>query len=481
MGFNFFNINRMIARKIAYNVVFNTFAKSLSTALALVGIGFITRYLGEGGFGDYATVLAFFAFFSAIADLGLYSVATREISRDGAKADKIIGNVFALRIIISLVVLALTPILISFLPYAENVKIGVMLSAVAFVFSSSYMVLNGVFQKNLAMDKVAMAELLGKIIQVGVIILAVNSDLGFKTIVLAMVLAMISNFVLVFLLSRKYLRFKLQFDFDYWKKFLKMSIPMGASVIITFLYFKMDTILLSILRESEDVGIYNVGYKIIETITFFPSMIVGLTLPLTSKYIFSNKKKFQKISDKTFKIFVLLIVPIAIGIFLLANDIIGLIGGEGFSESANVLRVLVFALLFIFFGNFFNNILLAGNLQKKLMKALIFCAVFNIVANLIFIPIYSYMGSAVISVITEGLVVTLTSIIAFKQLGYRPKDSGVLKFILSGAIMALFLCVFRELNFFLLIILSGVVYFIALYLTRAITKEEILMVMKKQV
>ena len=35
-----------IARKIAYNVVFVATAKVLSTFLALVGIGFITRYLG---------------------------------------------------------------------------------------------------------------------------------------------------------------------------------------------------------------------------------------------------------------------------------------------------------------------------------------------------------------------------------------------------------------------------------------------------
>lgn len=472
----------MVARKIAYNVVFNTMAKTFSTALALVGIGFITRYLGESGFGDYATVLAFFAFFSAIADLGLYSIATREISRNEKEAENIIGNVFSLRIIISIAVLALTPILIGFLPYEDNLKIGIMLSAVAFVFSSSYMVLNGIFQKHLAMDKVAIAELIGKVIQVGVIGLAVKFDLGFKIVVLAMVLAMVSNFVLVLLLSRRYLKFRLKFDFHYWKKFLKMSLPMGISVIITFFYFKMDTILLSVMQESRDVGIYNAGYKIIETMTFFPSMIVGLTLPLTSKYIFSNKEKFQKISDKTFKIFVLLIVPIAVGALFLADEIIEIIGGgNGFEESANVLRVLIFALMFVFFGNFFNNILIAGNLQKRLMKALFFCAVFNVGANLIFIPLYSYMGSAIISVITEGLVVIFTSYIAFKYLEYKPKDVGVMRFIAAGAIMALFLYIFSDLNFFLLAALSAIVYFIALYFTKAIQKEELMMIIKKEV
>ena len=69
----------VIARKIAYNVLVSSVSKILSTALALAAIGFIARR-GTGEFGDYATVLAFLSFFSAVSDLGLYQFSTREIS-----------------------------------------------------------------------------------------------------------------------------------------------------------------------------------------------------------------------------------------------------------------------------------------------------------------------------------------------------------------------------------------------------------------
>jgi O-antigen/teichoic acid export membrane protein len=88
-------------RKIAYNVVFSATAKMAGTVLALIGIGFITRYLGKDGFGDYSTVLAFFFFFGALADLGLYSISTREISRPGSNEEEILGNVFSIRLIAS--------------------------------------------------------------------------------------------------------------------------------------------------------------------------------------------------------------------------------------------------------------------------------------------------------------------------------------------------------------------------------------------
>lgn len=471
----------MIARKIAYNVAFNTTAKILSTILALVAIGFITRYLGKEGFGNYATVLAFFSFFGALADLGLSSVSAREISRKRADEKKIMGNVFAFRMISSLFVFLLAPVIIIFLPYSQEVKAGIMLSAMAFLFSSSYMTLNGIFQKNLAMDKVMAAELFGKVVQVGFIILAVKKDWGFIVIVFSLALCMLINFILVFLLSRRYLKFKLKIDFAYWKKFLKMSFPMGISVMITFMYFKMDTILLSVIKSGVDVGIYNVAYKIIENITFFPAMIIGLILPLMSRYIFSDRKKFESVSNKTFKIFCILTIPLVIGALFLAEKIVGLISGAGFMESANVLRILIFALVFIFFGHFFNSILLAGNLQEKLMKALSFCAVFNIGANLIIIPRYSYTGAAATSVFTEMLVVALTFYLTAKYLNYRPRIKKWKGFLFSGLAMAAFLFIFQGLGLFFLTIGSSAVYFIFLWLTKVISKKEILSVVGRDI
>lgn len=467
----------ILAQKIAYNVAFNTVTKILSTVLALVSIGFITRYLGRDGFGDYATVLAFFSFFSAMLDLGLYSVATREISRKNADEKKIMGNVFALRIVASSLVVIIAPILVFFLPYSQEVKTGILLVAVAYMMASSYMVLNGIFQKNLRMDKVAITELFGKAIQVAFIIIAVRNNWGFTAIILSLLINMVFAFVVVLFLSRRYVKFLPIFDFVYWKKFLKMSFPMGASALITFLYFKMDTILLSLLKGSEEVGIYNMAYKILENITFFPAMIVGLVLPLFSMYIFSNKKSFRKIADKTYKVFFLIVIPLIVGVLFLAEDIIYIIGGNDFLISANVLRILVFALAFIFYGNFFNSILLSANLQKMLMKILTVCAVFNITLNLILIPKFSYMGAAGVSVVTEMLVVLLTAYFTAKKVNYTPSIKGFGRIIFSGLVMTVFLYLFKNNGFIFLAGGSSLVYVIFLWLSQAVTLKEIRVLM----
>jgi O-antigen/teichoic acid export membrane protein len=470
----------VIARKIAYNVFISSVAKVLSTILALVSIGFITRYLGREGFGEYATVLAFLSFFAAISDLGLYYITTREISREGADEEKILGNIFSIRLISSLTVFIISPVVVWFFAYPAEVKMGIIIAAASYIFSSGYQILNGVFQKNLAMDKVALGELAGKIVQVITIIAVVKAELGFNWIISSLLLNMIVNFLIIYFLAKKYVRIHLRFDFDYWKIFLKESMPMGIATIITFIYFKMDTILLSVMKSSADVGIYNAAYKVLENITFFPAMIAGLVMPIMAHSIFTHRARFVHIADKTFKVFVVLVVPLVIGTLFLADKVISLVGGSGFAEAGQVLRILVFALAFIFFGQFFNTILIVGNLQKRLMWTLSLAAIANVILNLLFIPRFSYIAAAYVSVLTEFLVVVLTAYMAAKKLKYVPKMEKISGVVLAGALMAICLHVFNNINFLILAIISSGVYFVALWLFKTLKASEIASLISKQ-
>lgn len=463
-----------IARKIAYNAVISTIAKIISTILALVGIGMITRYLGVEGFGKYATILAFFGFFIALADLGLYSVATREISRKNADAKKVMGAIFSLRVIVSTIVAVLSPLLLIFLPYENDVKLGIFLVSISFVFASSYGLLNGIFQKNLIMDRVALTELCGKVIQVSVIYYAMQADKGLTMIIMALLLSMLFNFIVLFILSRRYVPFVLHIDIPYWRKFLRLSLPMGVATFVTFLYIKMDTIILSIVGTQEEVGIYNAAYKIVDTLAFFPAMIIGLMLPLLSLFIFSDRKKFARIADKTMKVFILMVVPIIIATLFMADFIMLVIGGGAFEDSVVVLRILIFASALIFFGHFYNNVLLAGNQQKRLMIALIIAAILNVTANIIFIPHFSYMASAIISVGTELFVVTAGAILSYQYLQYKPRLSFLWRIFIAGGFMIVAFILARDLHALIAGCIAVIVYLLCIIMFRAVSRKELM-------
>lgn len=464
-----------LARKIAYNVVLNSFLKVFSTvALSLFSVRLITQYLGQDGFGKYATVLAFFAFFSALADLGLGTVTAREISREGAEESHILGNVITLRLLVSLALILVSPLVIFFFDYPADLEVGIFIAALAILFSTFSLVLNGIFQKNLAMDRVAMVEFLGKIIQVALVVLVVKEDWGFLPIAATLLASLSFNAVTAFILSRRYATFRLRFDTAFWKTFLKESWPMGMTAIITFAYFKMDTILLSVLQSSAHVGIYNVAYKILENLIFFPAMLAGLILPLLSRFIFTDRARFEEIADKTFKVFWIIIIPLVIGTFLLAQDIITIVSGSGFQESVMVLRILVFSLACIFFGHYFNMLLLVGNAQKRLMQTLLIAAAFNLTLNAFLIPRYSYLGSAVTAVATELLVVFLTAFLTRKYVRYVPSFESFWKIALSGVVMATVVFFLEPVSFFLAGFSGVAAYFGSLWMIRAITPEEVM-------
>lgn len=475
-----------LVSKIAYNTAVSTGARVIGVALSLVGIGFIARYLGQEGFGSYALILAFLAIFNILADLGLYTLMTREISRPNADEKKIASNIFTLRIAVLLVFLSLAFILVWLFPYPLQVKIGVAIGAVAFLFLSASQVLMGIFQKYLRTDRAALAEVVGRAIQLGLVIFFIHLDLGLLVILVALIVSAISIFILNFFFARKYIPLCLAFDFSYWKKLLKVALPIAISIVFVLIYFKIDSIFLSlgfINRSSvspiSDVGIYNIAYKVLEGLIFFPAMFVGLIMPLLSKFAFSNRNQFKKIFQKTLDILIIFIVPVIIGLLILSLPIVTLIGGKEFNVSAPVLQILAFAIGIIFLGNLFGHGIIA--LDKQKIGAWIYFGgmIFNVVANLIFIPKYSYLGAAATTVFTEFLVTALLLYLIYKTINYFPSFKIVFKVAFAGIVMGGFLYYFQSWNLFLLIGLGGIIYIAIFYLIKGITKEEVLMLVRR--
>ena len=476
-----------LVRKIAYNTIVSTGARLIGVALSLINIGLIARYLGKEGFGSYSLILAFLYVFDNLADLGLYSLMVREISKPGADEKKVASNIFTIRIIALLVFLSIASIMIWFFPYSHQVKTGTLIAAVSFLFLSIGQVLMGIFQKYLRTDRAAVADVVGRIVQLIFVVLFIKFSAGLYGIILALILGCFINFVLLFIFARKHVLFGLEFDFPYWKKIIKATLPIAASIVLTLIYFKIDSIFLSIPiinRYSpspiSDVGIYGIAYKILEGLIFFPAMFVGLIMPLLSGSAFVEPEKFKKVFQKALDVLVLFIVPLIIGLLMLSLPIVILVGGKDFSGSAPVLSVLSFAIGLIFLGNLFGNSIIA--LDKQKIGAWIYFGgmIFNITTNLIFIPKYRYVGAAATTLATEFLVTVLMLFLISKTINYFPRFN-IIKPLIAGAIMAGFLYLAKEWNIILLVGLGLAVYGIVLYLIKGIKKEEILLLLKKEI
>ncbi len=468
-----------LTQKIAYNAFFSAGARVIETVLAFVIMMLVVGYLGEGGFGDYIIVITFVYIFSVFADLGLYSIVVREISRDGADEKKIISNAFTLRLTAGIFIFSFAYFTSLFFPYSSSVQFGIAVAAFGFWMLSNTQVLMGLFQKHLAMDKIAIAEIAGRVVQLFLVWLFVIYDFGFLYIILAIFFSALVNFIFVTRFASKYVKIKLEFDFQFWKKLLIQSYPLAISAILVLIYFKLDTIFLSVMKTSEAVGIYGLSYKILENLIFFPAMIVGLTMPIMSKYIFTNRDKFKSVVQRTLNFLIIAFVPIAFGVVMTSDKIIKLFSDDGFRDSPMVLNILIIALGFIFLGALFSNVLIAANRQKRLAQIYFVGMIFNVITNIIFIPKYSYFGAAATTVATELLVTALMIGVIYKTVKFIPSFKVLFKALLASFLMALTLFYFSHLNIFFLAFIGAAVYVPVIYFIGGVSKEEIRKLMGK--
>ena len=429
-----------LVRKIAYNTVVSTGARLIGVALSLISIGLIARYLGNDGFGSYSLILAFLYIFDSFADLGLYSLMVREISKSEIDEKKVVSNIFTIRIIALLVFIGIASIVVWFFPYPIEVKIGTMIAGVSFLFLSMGQVLMGIFQKYLRTDRSALADVVARIVQLALIIICVKIGVGFYNVLSVLVVSCFINFILLFISARKHIKFSLEFDLPYWKQIIKTTFPIAVSIVLTLIYFKIDSIFLSLSAINKyspnlmsDVGIYGIAYKILEGLIFFPAMFVGLIMPLLSNSAFTDKEKFKRVFQKTLDILIIFIIPLIIGLLMLSLPIVILVGGSNFSASAPVLNILALAVGLIFLGNLFGSSIIALNKQKLGAWIYFIGMIFNIIINLIFIPRYRYVGAAWTTTATEFLVTMAMIILIYKTIHYLPKFR-IIKPLIAGAI-----------------------------------------------
>ncbi|MDX1535326.1 MAG: flippase, partial [Candidatus Spechtbacterales bacterium] len=296
----------------------------------------------------------------------------------------------------------------------------------------------GVFQKYIQIYKAAIAEVLGRAVQLGLVwyFFQNNSELLF--FLSALIVGSFVIFITNFIFARRLVRFNLKTSLKEWKRIIKTTYPIAVSLVFTLLYFKLDTILLSIMKSQEDVGIYNAAYKVLETIIFFPAAFIGLMLPRLSEYIKESKEKFSDLLSSLNDIMTISALPVVVGGFLVSESMVYLIGGSEFLLASAPLQVLFFAIGIIFYGTLYGNTVIALGIQKKAMWAYFWGFALNFIANLVFIPKYSYMGAAWTTLITEIFVTAYLLWIIKKEVNFVFSIKTTIKAVFATALMGLF-------------------------------------------
>lgn len=477
-----------LSGKVAKNTLIQLIGKVVSTALGLLSLALITRYLGQSGYGQYTTILNFLTIFAVFADFGLTLVTVQMISgiNDEKKESGILSNILGFRLISILLFLAISPLVLFFVPYSQNIKTGILLSAPYFIFPALSQVIIGLLQKRLKMGRAVLAEVLSRIILIASIAIVWYFQAGLNGIILATVVSGASSFIFHYIFASKLAHLRLSFDFSLWKEIIKRSWPLAITIALNLLYLRTDIVFLSIFRSDGEVGLYGAAYKVIDVLTTIPFMFAGLILPIISTaWIEKRSHYFKNVLQKSFNFMAISALPLVAGGVLLSEPIMVAVAGNEFAGSGPLLSLLIIAVGFIFLGTVFSHAVIAVDKQKKLIPYYLFTSVTSIIGYLILIPRYSGFGAAGITIYSEALVAIFSGYFVFKYSGFYPKLKIFLKALLATLAMSLIIIYAPDnfktgyLGLIGLIFFSSIVYGLVLFALGGIDINDIKTIFKK--
>lgn len=199
---------------------------------------------------------------------------------------------------------------------------------------------------------------------------------------------------------------------------IKTASPLLFSGLFMYLLNYTNVILLGIMTNEEQVGIYNIAYKI-GSIGFL--VIVSVSTIITPKmaelYGQGNISQLKKLTHNATRLIAVLSLPIVLGLILFSNFILSFFGNEVVAGSTTLIIIAIGVLFSAISGNV-DQILNMTENQTILRNITIFSFLINLILSYMLIPNYGIEGAAAASLITNVLINILCLYYIKKRLGF---------------------------------------------------------------
>lgn len=465
--------------RIAKNTLSLFSAKVVEAVLGALLAILIARMLGVSNYGQYSFVLALTAMAAIFTDLGYETLLVRDVARYKEKANRYLVNILVIRFFISIGIFVFLVSLVNILNFPPEMKYivylfsgNILLVSFARVFKCLYIA----FEK---MEYYAYALISVDIIGFSLSIVALELGGGLISIGYIFLFKGVVDVAISFFICRKrFLKPKFEVDKSFFRTTILIALPMSITSFLTLMYVRLDTLMLTAMKGYEIVGWYNASYNLVLGLKPIPQLLMNVVLPIMAVNFIQSKQLLGKIYERTFKYLLILGLPISFGIFFLAGKIIVFVYGPTYSASVVLLQVLAWDVIIMFLVQCISYVLISMDKQNILVVTSGVTVGINFVLNLILIPGYGAFGSGMATIICEFILLG----ICFYIVGVQLKSFKIALVVVRPAIacgaMGIFLFAFHWLNLAVLIAGGALVYFLGLYVTRAITKDELITMRK---
>jgi len=441
----------------------------LSLFLAII----LARYLGVEGYGNFSFIMAFVGFFAVFGNLGLGIYTVKEVSSNKKLTGIFFGNGLVLNIFLAFIVGSLMVGTSNMLYVDNNFLHAIYLMGLSYIFCQVGSFFNSFFIAHENMVYVFVMELAHKISLFVLCAACVFLKLDFIYIAGAYVIASIVYLTCTLGFTLKFFEIKISSELDDYICMLKNSFPYGLSAIALVVYFSADIMILSFFKNNEVVGIYSAAYKLFISLGIISSIYLGAVFPVLSRLFKESPAGLKKAYDKTFKFLLIIGVPLSFGGIILSKKIIVFIYDAPFLSAFVPFSILTSIVAINFFNAFFGHFLAAIGKVGDNLKYLSLACFTNIILNLILIPKFGYIGSALSTVVSE-LIFFIWAFNYLKKKGYFFMPGKLLgKIFVFSLIMSGILALISGLNVIVLIAMGALIYLTLIWVTKTVDTDDL--------
>jgi O-antigen/teichoic acid export membrane protein len=209
------------------------------------------------------------------------------------------------------------------------------------------------------------------------------------------------------------------------------------------MYFRQDILLLRwLLQSDEEVGLYAGAYRLLDTFTFVAGSLGMAFLPAATVAWQQSTATLRSLCQRILLLAFTLSIPLAVGLWFRAGDILHLLFGPQFAGSIPAARILVWTLVFFFANPIVGSTLIAGRRQAIPALAVGVGVLVNAGLNVLLIPRLGIVGAAWATLVTEALLFVIQTFSVLRMIAVLNPLAPILRPLVASLGMAgvLWLC-----------------------------------------
>jgi polysaccharide transporter, PST family len=372
----------------------------------VVGV-MVVRYLGPTQFGAFSYALALYGLFNIISNLGLdYLVVSEVALSTGVKTEEeILGTAFMLKVAASIVT-TLSAVGYAWITRPNDtiiIAIVAMLSVAS--IAQGFDVVDYFFQAKTLSRLTVIPQLIVFLLTIATRALAVVLKCSLLTFGVIAALEIVATEIAFAYIYFHHYRNIIRWTFNSRRalSLLKASWPLTIAGLLITIYMRTDQILLGTLSTKAVVGQYSAAVKLSEIWYSIPMIISASVMPRLLKHKEERPGMYYSRLARLYQYMAALSIVLALSVSLFGKYIILLFFGAAYMPAINILAVHIWTGPFVFLGVISGQQLIHEKLTQITLQRSLVGAIANVGLNLLLIPRYGGIGSAVATLVAQIL------------------------------------------------------------------------------